>query len=199
MHHLGHIFLAKSPPAFRFGAFIADGVRQKQLTELPPLIQAGIHFHRWVDWQTDRHPAFLAARRLLRDTAGRYAGLIVDMWLDATLGENWASFSPDESLTEFEDRFIQECLKTYCAWAPPHWNDFIERLSIYHLLQLFGRYEGMKNHIFQYIQRRRLPLNPSIILAGIEEKEQVLTPLLIRFWEDAQKWAHTAESFRIQS
>lgn len=194
MHHLGHIYLAEGPPAFQFGAFIADGIRNPHLAQLPELIQLGVRFHRWVDWQTDRHPAFLAARRLLRPAAGRYAGLIVDLWIDATLGESWEKYT-SEPLDSFEARFQKEVLDPYWSWLPPSWYDFAEALKKERLLLSFGSYAGMLEHIVRFIRRRSLPLDFTQIQQALIAHQQTLEELLQSFWQEAQGWRHTAESF----
>ncbi|MCS7161844.1 MAG: ACP phosphodiesterase [Bacteroidia bacterium] len=192
MHHLGHLFLAEGPPAFQFGAFIADGVRGSFLDSLPSLVKEGVRFHRWVDWQTDRHPAFQAARRLLRPLAGRYAGLLVDFWLDVVLGENWAHFSPNQPFEAFEQHFIQKVLLPHRLWAPPSWQDFLQRLVEQHLLRQFAQYESMLQHIEHFIRRRRLPLSPEQVRTELRRYQAPLAEILQTFWTDALAWRRTA-------
>ncbi|GIV22357.1 MAG: ACP phosphodiesterase [Bacteroidia bacterium] len=194
MHHLGHIYLAEGPPAFQFGAFIADGIRNPQLAQLPPLMQLGVRFHRWVDWQTDRHPSFLVARRLLRPVAGRYAGLIVDLWLDAALGQAWERHAP-EPLETFAARFQKETLEPHWRWLPLSWHTFAEALKKEHLLLSFGSYAGMLEHIARFIRRRQLPLDFVQIQQTLLVQQQALEELLQGFWQEAQEWRHTADSF----
>lgn len=195
MHHLGHLFLAPAPPAFQFGAFIADGVRSATVESLPLPIQAGIRFHRWVDWQTDRHPAFLAARRLLRPYAGRYAGLIIDLWLDVILGENWAHFSPIEPLGDFAERFIKETLHPRMAYMPTSWGPFVAALQEENLLLRFATRSGMLLHLERFIQRRGLPLIGEGVRVGIQTHEEELERLLLAFWQEAYLWRSTGEKW----
>ncbi|MEN3041636.1 MAG: ACP phosphodiesterase [Bacteroidia bacterium] len=194
MHHLGHIFLAESPPGFQFGAFIADGIRANRFNELPPEVQLGVKFHRWVDWQTDKHPAFLAARRLLRPATGRYAGLIVDLWMDVVLGENWSAFS-FEPIEAFEERFRCEVVPAYRAWAPLSWEEFVERLMHERLLLQFGHREGMLAHLERFIARRKLPIDSTQVIRSIEQQEFKLAQLLLDFWREAATWRTSADTF----
>lgn len=194
VHHLGHIFLAQERGGFQFGAFIADGVRAPRMKELPPIIQKGVLFHRWVDWQTDRHPAFLAARRLLRPVAGRYAGLIVDLWLDVVLGEKWHELST-EPLEAFAEGFIQETLVPHRQWVPPTWHGLVESLEREGLLLRFATAEGMLAHIERFIQRRGLPIQAEVVQKALETHQPALKELLGRFWQDAQSWQRRADTF----
>lgn len=195
MHHLGHIFLAEAPPAFQFGAFIADGVSRQTFEKLPSEIQLGVRFHRWVDWQTDRQPTFLAARRLLRPAAGRYAGLIIDLWLDAVLGALWSELNPTDSLEAFTERFLKETLLPHLAWLPPSWGDFAAALLRQNLLRQFGDFAGMAAHIERFVQRRRLPIDPHLIRAHLEAQQAPLFALLSEFWREAVRWRARAETF----
>ncbi|MCX7606375.1 MAG: ACP phosphodiesterase [Bacteroidia bacterium] len=185
-----------NPPPFRFGAFIADGVKGKREEALPPLIQKGIQYHRWVDWQTDRHPAFLSARRHLRPVAGKYAGLFVDLWLDAILGEAWESFHPAESLADFEERFLRETLYPHRKWAPATWVEFLQALEKEHLLLRFARFSGMALHIERFIHRRRLPIDASIVINFLESTNEILISLLLPFWQEACTWKQSADTFQ---
>ncbi|MCS6790295.1 MAG: ACP phosphodiesterase [Bacteroidia bacterium] len=194
MHHLGHIFLAKSPPAFRFGAFIADGVRGMQYKELPLLIQKGVQYHRWIDWRTDQHPAFLRARRLLAPAAGKYAGLIVDLWLDAVLGENWSLFA-HEPLPLYEARFRKEVLLPHKDHAPESWKPFLQRMQEENLLQTFGSYGGMSTYMRSYIQRRSLPLSVESIEGALQAHAEAIQQTLLDFWREAVYWQRDADEF----
>ncbi|MCS7297783.1 MAG: ACP phosphodiesterase [Bacteroidia bacterium] len=198
MHHLGHLYVAEGSRAFRFGAFIADGVRSPFFKSLPSEIQRGVRFHRWVDWQTDSHPAFKEARRLLRPAAGRYAGLIVDLWLDVALGETWSCWSSD-SLTAFEEEFRTKTLPAYRQWAPPTWQSFIESIEKERLLLRFASADGMKLHLQHFIQRKHLPLDYAYIIHVLQQEAVPLNHLLRQFWEEAHTWRYSASAFALNS
>lgn len=186
MHHLGHTALAVAPPAFRFGALIADGVRPAREAILPPAIKAGVAFHREVDWKTDHHPAFIEARALLRKSLGRYAGVFVDLWLDSVLGENWSRWQK-QPLSEFFQA-LRQAVQSYKAYGPPSWQAFFQALVNSDLLEKFSRYAGMLAHVARFIERRRLPLDPTIVQKALERHHPALEPLLIAFWDEAISW-----------
>jgi len=186
MHHLGHAFLAVAPEAFRFGALIADGVRGEREKRLPPPIWAGIAFHREVDYRTDRHPAFQKARALLRPALGRYAGIFVDLWLDATLGENWSTFS-QEPLSSFLEN-IRSAIQAYRHYGPPSWQVFFDAVVRTDLLARFATYEGMQAHLVTFLQRRRIPIEPVEAISTLARLHKELEPLLLDFWAEAHTW-----------
>ena len=189
VHHLGHAFLAVAPAEFRFGAIIADGVRGGRERYLPLPMRAGVAFHREVDYRTDRHPAFRRARERLRPTMGRYAGIFVDLWLDATLGENWATLS-SESLSTFLQE-LRSTIHTYQSYGPPSWQGFFKAATETDLLYRFASYEGMCRHIETFIERRRLPISPREATATLCALQGELEPILLHFWKDAITWRKT--------
>ncbi len=189
VHHLGHAFLAVAPEAFRFGAVIADGVRGERERLLPPLIRAGIVFHREVDYRTDRHPAFREARTLLRPAFGRYAGIFVDLWLDATLGENWNAFSPDPLSTFLEE--LRAAIQAYRDYGPPSWQGFFDAVTQTNLLVRFASYEGMQTHLVTFLERRRIPIHPVDAISTLSQFQAALEPLLMDFWAEARTWRQT--------
>ncbi len=189
VHHLGHAFLAVAPAEFRFGAIIADGIRGDRERHLPLPMRAGIAFHREIDYRTDRHPAFRRAREQLRPAMGRYAGIFVDLWLDATLGENWSTLS-SESLSAFLQE-LRSTISTYQGYGPPSWQGFFKAATETDLLYHFASYEGMGHHIETFIQRRRLPISPREATATLRSLQRELEPILLEFWKDAVTWRKT--------
>ncbi len=186
VHHLGHAFLAVAPEAFRFGAVIADGVRSEREKLLPPLIRAGVAFHREVDYRTDRHPAFQKARALLRPAFGRYAGIFVDLWLDATLGENWSAFSQEPLSTFLEE--LRAAIQAYRDYGPPSWQGFFDAVVRTDLLARFASYEGMKAHLVTFLRRRPIPIEPVEAISTLSRFHKELEPLLLDFWAEANTW-----------
>jgi acyl carrier protein phosphodiesterase len=186
VHHLGHTFLAKGEAAFQFGALIADGVKGAREKLLPAPIAAGVAFHRQIDWQTDRHPAFRQARALLRPALGRYAGVFVDLWLDATLGENWSALSTSPFPTFIEA--LQEAIRAYRHYGPPTWEAFFQAATETDLFYRFASYEGMSKHIYDFISRRHLPLSPALVVHTLHACQPQLESLLMAFWQEARHW-----------
>ena len=65
MNFLAHIHLSGPDKNLRFGNFIADGIRGKEIKNYPLEVQAGIHLHRTIDSFTDQHPTFKQHCKLL--------------------------------------------------------------------------------------------------------------------------------------
>jgi acyl carrier protein phosphodiesterase len=110
MNFLAHLYLAgpdATAPAYAshlLGQFIADSVPGRQFERYPAEVQAGIRTHRTIDTFTDQHPVVRRSTARLRAAgAGKYAGVVSDMFYDHFLAANFQEFSA-ESLPVFTER-----------------------------------------------------------------------------------------------
>ena len=93
MNFLAHAYLSGNDENIIVGNFIADHVKGKAIERYTPQIKEGIILHRRIDEFTDSHPVFRKSAARLRNTYGRYAGVIVDMFYDHFLAKNWDDYS----------------------------------------------------------------------------------------------------------
>jgi len=103
MNFLGHLFLSGTEPLAIVGNFMADGVKGGDLSAYHPLVEEGIRTHRRIDSFTDTHPLQRAGRERLRDHAGRYSGVVMDLFYDHLLAADWQAWHR-EPLAEFAQR-----------------------------------------------------------------------------------------------
>ena len=123
---------------------------------------------------------------------GRYAGIFIDLWLDATLGENWSTLSSEPLSTFLQE--LRSTIYTYQSYGPPSWQGFLKAATETDLLYRFASYEGMCLHIETFIQRRRLPISPREAVATLRSLQGELEPILLQFWKDAIGWRKTYNS-----
>ena len=103
MNFLGHLFLSGTEPLVIVGNFMADAVKGRDYTHLHPALQRGIALHRAIDSFTDAHPANRTGRERVRTHAGRYSGVVMDLFYDHLLASRWSDRST-EPLPEFAQR-----------------------------------------------------------------------------------------------
>ena len=103
MNYLGHLYLSGEEPLVIVGNFMADGVKGRYFDHHHPLVQRGIRLHRAIDSYTDAHPAQREGRARLRSHAGRYAGVVMDLFYDHLLARHWSTYRP-EPLQGFAER-----------------------------------------------------------------------------------------------
>ena len=93
MNYLSHFFLsADAEDDVHLGNFLGDIVRKTTADALPSSIQKGIELHRFIDQFTDNHALVLEGKRLLYPKFGKYASVILDVYFDFLLIENWAMY-----------------------------------------------------------------------------------------------------------
>jgi len=103
MNFLGHLFLAGDKPLVIVGNFMADAVKGRDLSRFHPELQQGIRLHRAIDSFTDQHPANRTGRERVRTHAGRYSGVVMDLFYDHLLASRWSDRHP-EPLAVFAQR-----------------------------------------------------------------------------------------------
>jgi acyl carrier protein phosphodiesterase len=113
MNFLAHLYLAGPLTAPDYlgrltGQFIADSVPGRQLESYPTAVQAGIRAHRAIDTFTDQHPVVRRSTARLRGAgAGKYAGVVSDVFMDHFLARYFDEFAR-ESLPDFTQRVYAE-------------------------------------------------------------------------------------------
>ena len=103
MNHLAHTLLAGDDEDLRLGGMLGDFVRGRPdpARWLPRVID-GIRLHRAIDAYTDAHPEVLAAKASLPPPYRRYAGILLDMWFDHCLAQDFSRWS-GQPLPEYSE------------------------------------------------------------------------------------------------
>lgn len=166
MNFLAHFHLARPSDASRTGALLGDfirGPREALLETYPEDLVDGIMLHREIDAFTDSHPVFLKTKMLLAPQRRRFAGIIIDVFFDHFLAQNWADYS-DQPLPGFIQD-IYEILERRNKWMTPKLNELIPRMKSENWLGTYGTIDGLAI-TFRRISRRREFLK---VLIGAEE------------------------------
>ncbi|MBE0650833.1 MAG: DUF479 domain-containing protein [Bacteroidales bacterium] len=100
MNFLAHAHLSGENSELLVGNMIADAVKGNQISLYPELVRQGILLHRKIDTFTDSHPCVKRSKDTIREEAGRYSGVVVDIYYDHFLSRQWTDFS-DVPLDEF--------------------------------------------------------------------------------------------------
>ena len=118
MNWLAHLFLAESDPEVCLGNLLGDLVKGKQREALNLKMQRGISCHQAIDIFTDRHPLVKRSKQRIDPQYRRFAGILVDVFYDYILANNWQDYS-DIPLTTFT-------VSIYTSWS-----DYLSTLPIY--------------------------------------------------------------------
>ncbi|MFK7949880.1 MAG: ACP phosphodiesterase [Saprospiraceae bacterium] len=101
MNYLAHAYLSFGNEQLLVGNLMGDFVKgRKQFEKYPKSIQEGIVLHRHIDFYSDNHLILKQSIKRLKPTQQRYAPVVVDIFYDYFLANNWSMFS-EQSLNDF--------------------------------------------------------------------------------------------------
>lgn len=103
MNFLGHLYLSGTDPLVIVGNYMGDAVKGRDLSRFGPRVEQGLRLHRAIDSFTDTHPLQRLGRARVHPYAGRYAGVVMDLFYDHVLAANWREFH-NEELAVFAER-----------------------------------------------------------------------------------------------
>lgn len=96
MNYLAHMYLSCSDEDLIVGNMLVDMMNVKILRELPEQYHKGFELHRLIDSYTDEHPAVKEATRKLRENHRKYAPVVIDIFYDFVLSNEWTNYSGEE-------------------------------------------------------------------------------------------------------
>ena len=113
MNYLAHFYLSHYHENLIIGNYIADDVKGKAYLNYPTEIQQGILLHRKIDDFTDNHDTVLDSKNLIRHHQRKYTPVVMDVFYDYFLANNWHTYSKDElkGFTEFIYKVLYKNLK----------------------------------------------------------------------------------------
>ena len=118
MNWLAHLLLAEVDPQLRLGNLLGDLVKGEARNNLNPQLQRGLKCHQAIDIFTDRHLIVKCSKKRLAPQYRRFAGILVDVFYDYILANNWQDYS-DVTLAEFTTTIYDS------------WSDYLEDLPLY--------------------------------------------------------------------
>ncbi|MES2630219.1 MAG: ACP phosphodiesterase [Bacteroidota bacterium] len=162
MNYLAHAYLSGNDTGLLVGNFIADGVRGNKIAHFPEEVRRGIKLHRLIDSFTDEHPVNAEMRSMFYPTAGKYAGVVLDVFYDHLLADNWAHFSP-ESLEDFVEHCYQ-VVELSKEWFPERTAYMFPYMRQFNWLLNYRLEEGIMRSLGGL--SRRITGNPELEAAG---------------------------------
>lgn len=110
MNYLAHFFLSNNDENLIIGNYIADDVKGKAYLDYSPEIQQGILLHRKIDDFTDNHSIVNNSKELIRHHQNKYTPVVMDVFYDYFLANNWSIYSEKE-LLEFTNKIYKTLFK----------------------------------------------------------------------------------------
>lgn len=168
MNFLAHLYLSGDSPKIMLGNFMGDFVKGKAyLQQYESDIIKGIDLHRHIDEFTDSHPIVTKSKDRLRPKYRHYSGVIVDVFYDHFLANNWNTFHAQPL-----DVFAQHAYDTivsYNAILPDELNGMMPYMINGNWLVNYSKTEGIHQALSG--MARRTPYASKMDEATIDLRE----------------------------
>ena len=155
MNFLAHLYLTDVDGGEMVGGLLPDLVRGRVPAGLADSVQWGVANHRKVDAFTDTHPMFNRSRSRLRESQGRFAGILTDVFYDHFLSVSWGAYHP-EPLEGFIDRAHDWLLKAE-GLMPEAMRPVVRRMVEQRWLSCYATDDGLRQTLawmsFRFRQR----------------------------------------------
>ena len=182
MNYLAHCFLSCTNEDMLIGNFITDFINKGEESKYSGEILEGIQLHRAIDSFTDKHPASLALRKLLRPRHGKYAPVVVDLIWDYFLSINWKLYS-GASFELFCDN-IYDILSRRKDKLPVKLSQKIDRMIEAEFLKSYADKKRMHQSLTWMDKRAKFKSDFTIAIKDIEENEAVIQKLFNQFFPE---------------
>lgn len=100
MNFLFHMLLSGDDDQLLVGNFMGDFVKGPLQGRFPERIRQGVDLHRHIDSYAEHHPLFRRSRGRIDPAYGLYRGILVDMFYDHLLVNDWGHWS-EEPFADF--------------------------------------------------------------------------------------------------
>lgn len=195
MNFLAHLLLSGPDPALMTGNLIADMLHIPDINELPDLLTQGIAIHRSIDAFTDAHPLVLECLYFVKPTSGRYAAVVLDIFFDYILSNNWSRYS-DSTFINFETHVYQS-LRYHTPNLPEIIQPRITDMINHNWLQLYTYREGLTKVLGRFKTRVSKPNSIMHAEMGYDQNYIELESRFRQFFEEIQGFVAT--EFQVDS
>lgn len=152
MNYLAHLYLSFGKEEHAIGNLSADFIKgNKGIKDMPEGVQAGIRTHRQIDTFTDTHKVVKESKRRLYPLYSKYASIVVDIYYDHLLANNWEKYSK-ESLEDFAARQYK-ILQNHKEKLPPELQQRLPSMMEHNWLTGYRDISGIAV-TFKYLARR---------------------------------------------
>lgn len=166
MNWLAHLLLSGPHPASRIGGLLPDLARPAELKSLSSEFQHGIQLHHQIDAFTDSHEIFRASSRRLKPNLRRYGGVLVDLFYDHFLTQDWTAWADtrlDDFVADFYSSFeIYQSALPASAWMR------MDQMRKENWLCSYRDMDGLSLALDRMSRRFRRPVDLSLGLSALE-------------------------------
>jgi len=182
MNYLAHLFLSCEDEELLLGNFLADLVKNRYQKELSPRVLEGIQLHRKIDTFTDTHPLVLQGTRRLHQRHHKYAPVVIDIFYDYLLVENWQLYT-DKNLNDFMLK-VYNILSRRKEQIPKVFQAQISNMVQHNWLMSYTSIAGLEG-TFERLKRRVSKQEYlENVVQSLEQEHDLLTQEFNQFFPD---------------
>jgi acyl carrier protein phosphodiesterase len=156
MNYLFHMLLSGDDDQLLVGNFMGDFVKGPLAGRFSPRVRHGVFLHRRIDSYADSHPVYRTSRLRLAQEYGRYRGVMLDIFYDHILANEWDSWC-DEPLDGYLSR-TRKIIERHMHEIPAEMHRLIA-VIFDELLPSYGSMEGIGAALSR-LSRRLARANP---------------------------------------
>jgi len=182
MNFLAHCYLSCSDEDLLMGNLITDFMRKSEEQNYKGQVLAGIQLHRSIDSFTDKHPASLELRKMLRKRHDKYASVVVDLIWDRLLCLKWTNYS-GSTLKEFV-KPVYKTLVDRRKELPAKFEKKLDGMIKSDFLLAYSSESRMKNALEWMDNRVKFPSNFVGAVHDLKENEAKIDELFKVFFPD---------------
>jgi len=182
MNYLAHCYLSCSEEDILIGNFMTDFLKKSEEENYSGRVLAGIELHRKIDDYTDKHPASLELRALLRKRHGKYAPVVVDLVWDYFLSINWSQYS-GSALADFNNE-MYAILSKRKEELPAKLKSKIDNMINHDFLMSYANKDYMLKSLTWMDQRVKFKSAFTETILDIEENYEQIDQLFGQFFPE---------------
>ena len=156
MNYLVHLYLSGPEPFHQLGGIMGDFVKGPLTDDYPQKITTGLILHRRIDSLAHNSRHTRNSRRRLNAKYGHGRGIIIDIFYDHFLADNWQTFSPTP-LENYAESIYQN-LRRHKNILPEKLNDIVPRMAEHNWLVSYQQHDVVGRALQRIAQRLSRPL-----------------------------------------
>ena len=168
------------------GGVVGDWIKGPLPGVLPDDLARGVALHRAIDSFAETHPAFRRSRSRVSADRRRYAGVLVDVFYDHLLAQNWAALH-DQPLDEYCEK-VYRLIKDRLNDLPISSHPGLTLMAKEDWLSSYAQIQEIADVLSRMSRRARQP-NP------LANGEQEFLADVDGFTDDFYAWLHDAGEF----
>lgn len=187
MNYLAHAAIAEPTDEARLGSILGDFARGLEEDRLPEATRYALLEHRALDRWFDGRDDVRAAREWFPPALRRFAGILVDVFVDHFLVREWEALGP-EPLADVTASLYRS-FERYPDLLPPRLAEVGPRIAAQDWLGGYGERGNVALALAGIERRMRRQTGIEAGLAVLDEREDDLRALTLKVMPEAFAWA----------